>query len=225
MYHSISKFSKAFSLLCVALSLSACATTTPRSSIANEIRIAPSIDTSYEEVSRNIKENLGLKVRWGGEIVNTKKVGDLTELTVFAHPLSEDGRPLPWSDKNFVNGRFIVQVEDHKQTLIRKYVTVYGEVAGSKTLVNGPKSTLIPVVNAIESKEWKPEASNDKRGIAYHSRGHHSGRFNSINRFNRHRSFGHFGRSSYGLGFRSFNRFDRFNRFGSKRFFSRGRFH
>ena len=209
---------KALFIVVFALSLSACATINPNASTANEIRYAPAIDTTYDEVSNNITDSIGINVRWGGEIIRSKKVGDKTELTVFSHPLSNDGRPVPWSDKEFSNGRFIVEVDDYDHSLIRKYLTIFGTVPGEKTLTNGPKSIVVPVITAIESKEWLPEASNDKRGIAYYSLGHGSRHFSRFGRFG-NRSFSRFDRNYYGHGFRSGSRF------GSRGFFGRRGFH
>jgi len=221
---------KLLSSLAMLLSLSACASLGTASNAPAEIRYAPAIDTSYREVSENIKESIGVNVRWGGEIIDSKRVGELTELTVFAHPLSKDGRPAPWSDKEFSNDRFIVAVKEQKETLLRKYVTVYGQVSGEKELVNGPRSITVPIITAIESKEWNPKVSNDRRGVAYYNLGHSTGHFRSFghrNSFGRFSKFGHRGFSRFGnRGFGKFgHRFRSGNRFGRRGFFSRGRFH
>lgn len=227
---------KVLSVAMLALGLSACAST-PNSSASNSTRGAQVTDTSYIKVSENIEENIGLNVRWGGEIISSKKVGNATEFLVFSHPLSKDGRPAPWSDDNFVNGRFIVKVNGNQATPSPKYLTVYGEVSGEKTLVHGSNTKIVPVISAVESKEWNATDSINNQEIASinNRRSVRTNNFNSFDRFdnrgfNRFNSLGfsRFSNNSFGrFGNRSFSRFGnrgfgRFSNRGFSRFGNRG---
>ncbi len=221
---------KLLASIAAAFSLSACTTTGSKVALSENLSIAPAIDVAYSEVIENIPENIGVNVRWGGRILGSKKVGDHTELTVSASPLGDDSRPIQKSSDGFKGGRFIVVVPQQERTLITKYITVYGKVDDQRTLVNGPKTQVIPVVTAIETQDWAPEAREPVRGNAFYSLGYHTGHFNSFRGFS-HRSFGHRGfgrfarsyhRQNFGYGYR-YNRNDFFNsRFGRAGFFSRG---
>jgi len=153
------------------LTLSACASTGHKKQATKNINSPPAIDVPYQEVSNNIKDNVGVNVRWGGEIISAKKAGEATELTVVALPLSKRGRPLPQSGKQNHNERFIVKVTDYEDSILRKYLTVYGQVTGAETLVNDPKTKIIPVVTAINSKQWKSLLSSNRRGYAFYDLG------------------------------------------------------
>lgn len=207
------KLTKLLTSIALAITLSACASVQQKGQLPQSLSVAPAIDVSYSEVNKNIPENIGLNVRWGGQIIGARKVGDVTELTVFSYPLSKEGRPIPLSDKEFDGGRFIVEVGDYDSNNSAGYLTVYGQISGQKTLVNGPRSLVIPVVTAVDSTAWEKEASRDRRGIAYYSLGLSTGHFNSYYGYG-NRGFARFGLSSgyysyNGLGFRSRSRLGR----------------
>lgn len=201
------KSTKLFSSIALAITLSACGSVAHKRQLSENLIFAPAIDVPYSEVNKNIKDNLGLHVRWGGQVISVENVGDITELTVFGYPLSKDGKPIQSSDKDFNGGRFIVEVKDYNEKSTPRFLTVYGQVTGEKILVNGPKTMTIPILTAIDSKEWNRDPSADRRGIAYYSLGYSTGHFNSFNGYG-HR--GYWG-NSYGYdghGFRSRNRFN-----------------
>ena len=193
------KSTKLISCIALAFTVSACGSVKHKQSITENLRFAPAIDVPYHEVKENIKENLGLHVRWGGQVISANTLNEVTELTVFSYPLSRDGQPIPRSNNDFVNGRFIVKTSNDTQTSVPRFITVYGLVSGEKTLVNGPKAMTIPVVTAINSKEWRHDPTVDKRGNAYYSLGFSTGHFNLFNDFG-HRSFW---RNGYGYGYNS----------------------
>lgn len=217
------KSTKIISSIVLALALSACASTSPKVQLSQNLGTPPAIDVAYSDVVNDIKANIGLNVRWGGEVVGSRKVGEVTELTVLSSKLDRDSRPIPRSIDDFADRRFIITVADYEKTLLRQYVTVFGPVTGERTLVNGPRTKVIPVVAAIETMPWDPKASNSRRNLA-HSKFDHRGRhFNSFSRFdNRGFSrFGHFNRFGSSNRFRTFGRFNRFSRFDG---FGRNRF-
>ena len=209
----MNKSIKLFSSLALALTLAACGSAHHKQPESEKVSFAPAIDVAYNEVNQNINDNIGLYVRWGGQIISSEKVGDVTQLTVFNYPLSADGRPvLSPSENEFNGGRFIVEVSDYDEESTPRLLTVYGQVSGEKTLVNGPKTLTIPVITAVNSQEWNSENVRDQRGVAYYDLGYSTGHFNSFNRFG-FRGFNRFNR----VGFNRFNRFNRFSRFGFRK--------
>jgi hypothetical protein len=89
-------------------------------------------------------------------------------------------------------------------------VTVYGQVTGSKQLVNGPKTIVIPVVAAIDTKEWRRDVNDDQRGNAYYSLGFSTGHFNLFNGYG-HLGYGRYARIPY-YSYHSNFRFNKRNR-------------
>jgi len=223
------KYIKVLSSILLALTLSACASTSSKHQqpklpqLSENLSVAPAIDVPYSEVNKNIKENVGLNIRWGGKIVSAKKVGDVTELTVLANRLAQDSRPIPKADDDFSDQRFIIVVPEYEHSLLRQYITVYGEVSGERSLVNGPKTRVIPVITAIETMEWNSVTLDEQVILAKSNVDRRRPRFNSFNRFD-NRGFSRFGRlNRFGRQshFGSFGRFGRFDSFGRTRF---GRF-
>lgn len=158
---------KAFAIAILLLSLGAC-TTTGKSSQSGakpplEISYAPAIDVSYEEVVNRLKAHIGVKVRWGGQIIGSEDVDDLTRLTVIAYPLNAQGRPDRNANNDFAAGRFIVETKNFDAGKESRFLTVYGQITGEGVLTNGKLEKVIPVVTAIESKQWN---STERRYIA-----------------------------------------------------------
>jgi len=122
----------------------------------------------------------------------------LTELTVLANRLAQDSRPIPKADDDFSDQRFIIVVPEYEHSLLRQYITVYGEVSGERSLVNGPKTRVIPVITAIETMEWNSVTLDEQVILAKSNVDRRRARFNSFNRFDN----------------RGFSRFGRLNRFG-----------
>lgn len=211
------KSTKIISSVVLALALSACASTSPKIQISENLAVAPAIDVPYNEVNKNINGNIGVNVRWGGEIVRSRKVGDMAELTILSTQLDNNSQPIPRSVDDFADRRFIVIVPEHDNTLLRQYFTVFGSVSGERTLVNGPRTKVIPVITAIETMAWDPKASSRKSSLAHSKLDRRSRHYNSFNQFNNRgfTSFNNFGRFS---SFGHFNSFSRFNGLGRSRF-------
>jgi len=188
----------------------------------------------YSEVNKNISDNLGLNVRWGGEIIGSKDVEEGVELTVLANKLGDDSRPLPRTAQDNNDDRFIVVVGEYERPLLRRHITVFGQISSERTLVNGPRTRKIPVVTAIETMEWNsvtPQRSGSLArydGSTYinyysgfrNSRFNRSGRFSKFKRFNKFNSFNRFGRSKFGHS-KFGNKFGSHNRFRGRSFFGR----
>jgi len=163
----LSMLVKAVALTALLLSLGACAATGKSSRGETkpplEISYAPAIDVSYQEVADRLKLHIGVKVRWGGQVVGSENVDKLTRLTVIAYPLNARGRPDRKVNNDFKAGQFIVETQNLDTSNESRFVTVYGPITGEEVLANGTLKKVIPVVTAIKSKEW---SDSDRRYIA-----------------------------------------------------------
>jgi starvation-inducible outer membrane lipoprotein len=158
---------KAVALVALLVSLGACAATGKSShgetKLPLEISYAPAIDVSYQEVVNRLKEHIGVKVRWGGQVIGSQNVDGLTRLTVIAYPLTAQGRPDRRANSDVAAGRFIVETKNLDASKESRFVTVYGPITGEEVLTNGKLKKVIPVVTAIESREW---SDSDRRYMA-----------------------------------------------------------
>jgi len=140
------------------LVLSGCASTGIKSQAPVAISVAPAIDVPYRDVVKNIPDHLGVNIRWGGQILAAEDAGDKTRLTVLAYPLNSTGQPQLQSASSsagdFVGGRFVVETDDFDAETSGRFVTVYGTVADKEILTNGKLTKTIPVVTAVEFKQW-----------------------------------------------------------------------
>lgn len=238
-------FKNTFLVLISSVVLSGCATTAQKVSdnnqgaqLSSKIIYAPAIDVPYAEVTADIEQNIGTDVRWGGQVIESEVVDESTvRLTVFAYPLSEEGRPVKSVNVKNTGGRFIVELTDgfaQEVDFNGHFVTFYGGVASSLTVSNGNRKKDIPIITAEELVDWNmvDESRNyadDRRGNAYYSLGYRKGHFGSRYPYygrsyyrgfgSRFSSFGHFSRGSY-YGGRSFGRIG-FGRGGFGRGFRR----
>lgn len=183
------------------------------------IAYAPAIDLSYKEVTEDINGNIGVNVRWGGQIIQTEQVNETTSrLTVFAYPLTPNGRPIQSGQASTDSGRFIVELKDGLANDISfdgHLVTFYGGISDKKTLTNGNKQKTIPVISAVELIDWdivdREKVASKRRGNAFYSLGYRTGHFYSRGRYGygnpyfNYSRYGHRSRHSsyYGYGYRS----------------------
>ncbi|MFT5573977.1 MAG: starvation-inducible outer membrane lipoprotein [Cryomorphaceae bacterium] len=167
-------------LLFLSLSLAACASfgSSYSSKTSPQISYAPAIDVPYDAVAKDIAQHVGTLVRWGGQIVKSRDVGNAPELTVFAYPLDLSGKPNRNGDNDYDGGRFVVQIENQdlqNAQLQDRFVTVYGRVTGELKIANGPLEKSLPIVDALEVEDWQyrdPRRYADiQLGVAYHGLG------------------------------------------------------
>lgn len=223
-------------VIALSLIMSACASTSQQTYSSTQtknqaeefspnISFAPAIDISYVEVLANIDQNIGVDVRWGGQVIESTKVNDSTvRLTVFAYPLSSDGRPLKKQHAGNENGRFIVDLTkglaqdvDFKE----HFVTFYGGVTSRLLITNGNRKKDIPIIHAQELVDWNmvDESrvyTSKRRSNSYYGLGYSNGHFGYGSRFyspyyggvrfgyrSRHSSNG-FSRRHRSFGYRSY---------------------
>lgn len=213
---------KLFSLLVLGLVLVGCASSGQNHSsrqqaqVPPQIHFEPAIDVPYNEVAKNLDDNIGVNVRWGGQVISGEQVDQTTtRLTVFAHPLTDNGRPITVGNSNENGGRFIVELKNGLADGVAfdgHFVSFYGTVSGEQVLRNGNKEVSIPVLDVQELVDWdmvdRQNYADDRRGNAYYSLGYRTGHFYSPGRFRY---------SRFGLGYRS-----RYNYYGYRGSYSSG---
>jgi len=124
--------------------------------VTPNIAYAPVIDVPYSEVINS--NNIGLKVRWGGEIVKSSKINDsITRLTIAASPLTVAGRPIE-VDKTKQNiNYFAVDLNDEfsqSVDLNGHLVTLYGDVSEQKTVSINNQRISVPSIELTEIVDW-----------------------------------------------------------------------
>ena len=230
-------------IIAVGLVLSGCASNKhskpAQQTVSPQIVYAPAIDVSYEQVTSNINQSIGTNVRWGGQVIETVAIDDSTiRLTVFAHPLSNEGRPITAGQVKQKSGRFYVDLKDgftEQADFNGHFVTFYGDITSGQVVTNGNLQKTIPVINAQELVDWNiiddsRRYAQDRRGNSYYSLGYRTGHFGypyyGFSRFGlstRYASFGYFSRGGSRFGRRGFGR-SSFGRrgFGRSSFGGRG---
>lgn len=136
------------------LTLSGCASNASQSKPSQQISIAPAINVPYRDVVKNVPDHLGVKVRWGGQIIAAESMENATRLTVLAFPLNANGQPVLEHVEGFAGGRFIVETDAFDSKRESRFLTVFGQISDKETLKNGKFTKTIPVVTALEIKEW-----------------------------------------------------------------------
>ena len=145
---------KLFFITPLVLMLGACASVGKTSIPSAQIKYPPAIEVAYSQVVDNIAEHHGTNVRWGGQIIAAEDVGDITRLTVLAMPLAENGKPSRHYKNSPDSGRFIIEMRNFDERSNNQLITVYGQIIGEEILTNGKKKKSIPIVSAMESKDW-----------------------------------------------------------------------
>jgi len=182
------------------------------STVSPNIAHAPAIEASYDQIQNDLAKHIGTNVRWGGQVINSEKIGDITRVTLVAYPLDSEGRP--FVSRATQGNTFVVDFDKGtrpKRLKDGSYITVFGTVDGSLKFTNGPLEKSVPVIASQEAKKWK------KRDIAFIGQGRdvYRNRVYVGNRFGFGSSRFGFGSSRFGFGSSRFG-------FGSSRFGFRG---
>lgn len=110
-------------LLALISVLAGCASTTPE-----KVRQAPEPDLGLEEVRADSVRFQGAAVRWGGVIVKTENLPDVTRVELVYRPLTRGGRPLE-TDRS--SGRFVAMVPAFLDPVVYaagRELTVHGKI-------------------------------------------------------------------------------------------------
>ena len=117
---------------------------------------APPTATTPAEIAAAPERYHGLDVVWGGKIVDVRNLADSTEVQIVAYPLDASQRPDP---KASTLGRFIVALPGYVEPFdfpAGRFVTLRGQVAGSRTLPVDEHDLTLPVVADATVHLWPP---------------------------------------------------------------------
>ncbi len=132
--------------------VSACSTHIPPE-IKQPLEDSPGV----AQVRHQIDAYLSQKVRWGGIILQTENKQNVTELTIVALPLSENGETLK-SDQS--PGRFIAIIDEFLEPQVyspERKITITGQVLRAETLKVGEFVYEYPVIQVDHYYLWPPE--------------------------------------------------------------------
>lgn len=131
---------------------------------SSNIAFPPEIDLSYSQALNDIDQNIGTNVRWGGEVLESMTIDDSTvHLTVYAHPLSDDGQPIQAQNEDSYGGRFVVHlINGFAQNIDFRgnFLTFYGTISSKTVLTNSSSQKSIPVISALEFVDWNSVEKN-----------------------------------------------------------------
>jgi outer membrane lipoprotein len=115
---------------------------------------APPAAATPAEIAAAPERYHGLDVVWGGKVVDVRNLADSTEVQIVAYPLDGAQRPDPGAR---TLGRFIVALPGYVEPLdfpAGRFVTLRGQVAGSRTLPIDEHELVLPVVADASVHHW-----------------------------------------------------------------------
>lgn len=124
------------------------------SGISKQARSRVTYKGSFIELQTQVEGNLGAVVLLGGRMLDIKRVGMSTEITVLQIPLGSRDRPEN-SDRS--QGRFLVQADRYLDPEVFEKglrITVVGKVVGTEIRTIDAYDYTFPKLQAIEIKLW-----------------------------------------------------------------------
>ncbi|MDT0581922.1 MULTISPECIES: Slp family lipoprotein [Alteromonadaceae] len=138
------------SIAALALTLGGCAIYPDPIDIGEEVELV-----SYETIVNGDQAGVGLKARWGGEIVAVVNKKDYSEIEILHYPNNHYGKPRLSSESA---GRFKVRVRDFIDPLVfekGRLVTFIGELGEPAEGLIGEQAYVYPVLIADGYHMWK----------------------------------------------------------------------
>ena len=141
--------------------------------ISKEAREIAVKDIPFQWIAENPERYRGAFVIWGGEILDSKTLGEGTLIEVLQRPLARSEKPDKTKNSN---GRFLVLYEAGFPPVFRKgsKITVAGIVEGQKTLQMGGAVRMgkvnysYPYLMAKEVYIWEDEGMMNQYEYPYY---------------------------------------------------------
>ncbi|MBI5016803.1 MAG: Slp family lipoprotein [Deltaproteobacteria bacterium] len=105
------------------------------------------------------KEASGRTVQWGGLLIRTTNLEEVTELEVLAYPLDRQGRPRTGEAPQ---GRFLALRDGYVEAAVYapgRLVTVVGRFSGTRAGLIGAMEYLYPLVKVEQLYLWPADES------------------------------------------------------------------
>lgn len=112
-------------------------------------------------------DNLGKTALWGGTILATQNLKDLTQIEILAYPLDSSQRP-NLNDKPL--GRFIIRNQGFLDPLSYsqgQLISVLGEVGENQSATIGESAYVYPVINAHQLNLWPKKKSSTSSNFSF----------------------------------------------------------
>lgn len=146
---------KTYLLLLLALTLAACVSNPLKLDGVNR-DVTPAMVTTAQPYT-------GVRVAWGGMIVRTQLLSQITQIEVLAYPIGNFGEP---DDRATTIGRFLIL---HKGFLEPteyapgRWVSAVGTVGASQAGKIGEANYLFPVLNPEQLRLWPASGSSNSQ--------------------------------------------------------------
>lgn len=104
---------------------------------------------------------------WGGTILDTRNMKDMTQIEVLAYPLSSSHRPLLESKPL---GRFLIQHKGYLEATSYaqgRQLTVLGSVSGSQSGKVGDSTYNYPVISSTQLHLWS-QSDEPRNRTSFH---------------------------------------------------------
>jgi outer membrane lipoprotein len=138
------------------------------------------IETDSDVSSMSVREVRGLitdddsltlaepaPVLWGGVILNTQNLAEITQIEVMGYPLNRTQRPMTGRT---AEGRFLVRQEGYLEPLDYapgRSITVLGSVEGVTSGMVGESAYRYPDVQAQQVHLWDETAPRPRTGVIF----------------------------------------------------------
>lgn len=144
------------------LLVTACATTPPLNLSGADPTLTP------DAAVTNIDSARGRRVAWGGTIVATHNLKDITEIEVLGYPLQESGQP---DVETKAQHRFLIIRKGYLESAdyrAGRLLTAVGDVTGTRNGKVGEAPYVYPVLQADDLYLWPTEnAGRGKSNVQF----------------------------------------------------------
>jgi outer membrane lipoprotein len=150
-----------FSLLLFLVLLTGCASTPEFDTTQVDQSLTPQSVIAEAEFRR------GKIVLWGGTILDTRNLKELTQIEILAYPLNSNYRP---QQENKPLGRFIINHQGYLEPTTYaqgRQLTMLGKVSGSQSGKVGESIYTYPVITAEQLHLWLPASERSRTSVHF----------------------------------------------------------
>ncbi len=150
-----------FSVLMFLVLLTGCASTPEFDTTQVDQALTPQSVIAEPESSR------GKTMLWGGTILDTRNLKEITQIEILAYPLNANYRP---QLENKPLGRFIINHQGYLEPTTfaqGRQLTVLGKISGSQSGKVGDSVYTYPVVTGEQLHLWLPASERSRTSVHF----------------------------------------------------------
>ncbi len=150
-----------FSVLMFLVLLTGCASTPEFDTALVDRSLTPQSVIAEPESSR------GKTMLWGGTILDTRNLKEITQIEILAYPLNANYRP---QLENKPLGRFIINHQGYLEPMTfaqGRQLTVLGKISGSQSGKVGDSVYTYPVVTGEQLHLWLPASERSRTSVHF----------------------------------------------------------